>query len=209
MGRVACEAADAARAASATSSTPHPLRRRPAKIAAASASRYVSRAKPSVKRFEQFRGLEQQRRSVTPAPAGKHDLGAQPRERARAGARPTGRSPPSRGARSPSPGAAASNLAWAAAKRPRAAPGRIGRQLRRPFQKRGRRRDATAALVPGRPSAPARRPPPRRARPRRGRGATHGDRDRRPDRSPPPARDVPPGGHGRSAPRYAAERTSG
>ena len=69
-------------------------------------------------------------------------------------------------------------------------PGRIRCQLRGPFEKRGRRGDATAGLAPGPPIARTRRRPAPRGPPPRRPDATLDDRDRRPDRSPPPARDV-------------------
>ena len=78
IGRGGCGPGGAARAASATSRTPH----RAAEPAGEDrrSERFEVRLarQPRVERLEPFGRIEQQRRSVTPAAPGKHDLGAQP-----------------------------------------------------------------------------------------------------------------------------------
>ena len=191
-------------AASAASRTPGPSPRRPANIAAAIASRCVSRAiaasSGSRRRAasaavpaRRCRACGRTRSPRASAPAARAE--ARRAERARRSPAARARRPPPQHRTSP-------------ARQPgRACPlRRIGGQLRRARQERrsGRRAPTPA---PDRPTAPTRRPPPRRHPPPREHDATPVDRDRYPDRSLPPTPDAqlaavkgPPPGTPRIAP---------
>ena len=127
---------------------PSPPPRRPAKIARSERLEVASRAPgPASSGSSRLAAVEQQRRRVAAAPAGERDLGAQPvqpralqlveRAQLRDGEQLQ------RGV-----GRAGVELGLRRGQRPRAPRRRVGRQLGRPLQERGRRRDAAAGLGP-------------------------------------------------------------
>ena len=140
-------AGGAARAASAISTTPRPLPRRPAKIAAPSASRYVSRASAGVERFEALRPPRAATAAHRCRAGGRTRSGRAAAPAWPAGARRAGRSPPSRAASAASSGAPASNLACAAAS------ARVPRRAGSGVSSVARSRNAAAAATPPRACA--------------------------------------------------------
>ena len=126
-----------------------------------------------------------------PRRAGERDLRPQSFDAAHVGARRAG--PVSAVASScvAASGAAGVELRLRGGERARPAPSRVGRELGRPLQERGRRGQRRRGSGPGRPNARARPPLPRPAPSRPGRDATLGVRGRSRDRSPPRAPGVP------------------
>ena len=146
LARVGVGADDAARAAFATSSSSPWLPRRPAKIAAPSASRYVVARNPSSSDSSSCAAASSKVGSIVAASERKEDLSAEAARVRRAAARPEGHDSASGEDLARGVGRAGVELGLSRVQRTGAATGRVRRQLGRTFEKRGCGRDAAASF---------------------------------------------------------------